>query len=107
MATRKKAKSKSRASKSKAPAKKTASKALKSAVKKTGKSAVKNSAKKAVQRTARKPGAKATNGNGRLRPSSMPWGQAGRALDGVRILDFTHVQSGRPARNCWPSWAPT
>ena len=27
-------------------------------------------------------------------PSSMPWGQAGRALDGVRILDFTHVQSG-------------
>jgi formyl-CoA transferase len=94
MATRKKAKSKSRASKSKAPAKKTASKALKSAVKKTGKSAVKNSAKKAVQRTARKPGAKATNGNGRLRPSSMPWGQAGRALDGVRILDFTHVQSG-------------
>ena len=25
---------------------------------------------------------------------TKPWGQAGRALDGVRILDFTHVQSG-------------
>src|SRR5512145_1222471 len=24
----------------------------------------------------------------------MPFGQAGKALDGVRILDFTHVQSG-------------
>ena len=28
------------------------------------------------------------------RPSSKPQGEAGRALDGVRILDFTHVQSG-------------
>jgi formyl-CoA transferase len=27
-------------------------------------------------------------------PSTKPWGQDGRALDGVRILDFTHVQSG-------------
>ena len=27
-------------------------------------------------------------------PSKKPWGQAGKALDGVRILDFTHVQSG-------------
>jgi formyl-CoA transferase len=27
-------------------------------------------------------------------PSRLPWGQAGKALDGVRILDFTHVQSG-------------
>jgi formyl-CoA transferase len=27
-------------------------------------------------------------------PSSEAWGQAGKALDGVRILDFTHVQSG-------------
>ncbi|MBV8193574.1 MAG: formyl-CoA transferase [Alphaproteobacteria bacterium] len=26
--------------------------------------------------------------------SSKPWGQDGKALDGVRILDFTHVQSG-------------
>jgi formyl-CoA transferase len=27
-------------------------------------------------------------------PSSKPWGADGKALDGVRILDFTHVQSG-------------
>ena len=27
-------------------------------------------------------------------PSSAPWGGAGKALDGVKILDFTHVQSG-------------
>ena len=26
--------------------------------------------------------------------SAKPYGQAGKALDGVRILDFTHVQSG-------------
>jgi formyl-CoA transferase len=37
---------------------------------------------------------KSANGNGLPRPSSKAWGQAGRALDGVRILDFTHVQSG-------------
>ena len=28
------------------------------------------------------------------RASSKPWGQDGKALTGVRILDFTHVQSG-------------
>jgi formyl-CoA transferase len=28
------------------------------------------------------------------RATSKPFGRAGRALDGVRILDFTHVQSG-------------
>src|SRR5258708_15953701 len=27
-------------------------------------------------------------------PSKKPFGQAGKALDGVRVLDFTHVQSG-------------
>jgi len=27
-------------------------------------------------------------------PSRKPWGADGKALDGVRILDFTHVQSG-------------
>ena len=32
--------------------------------------------------------------NGLPKPSTKPWGQAGKALDGVRILDFTHVQSG-------------
>jgi formyl-CoA transferase len=34
------------------------------------------------------------NGNGLPRPSTKPYGQAGKALEGVRILDFTHVQSG-------------
>ncbi|MDE2475833.1 MAG: formyl-CoA transferase [Alphaproteobacteria bacterium] len=33
-------------------------------------------------------------GNDIVPPSQAPWGQAGKALDGVRILDFTHVQSG-------------
>jgi formyl-CoA transferase len=69
MATKKKAKAKSRA-------------------------AVKKSAKKVVKLAARKPAAKSANGNGHPRPSSKPWGQAGRALEGVKILDFTHVQSG-------------
>jgi formyl-CoA transferase len=27
-------------------------------------------------------------------PSTEPWGAVGKALDGVRILDFTHVQAG-------------
>src|SRR4029077_15973761 len=27
-------------------------------------------------------------------PSTKPWGQVGKALDGVKVLDFTHVQSG-------------
>src|SRR5215213_5788338 len=34
------------------------------------------------------------NGDGLPEPTAAPWGQAGRALDGVHILDFTHVQSG-------------
>ncbi len=33
-------------------------------------------------------------GNGLPSPSTAAWGKAGKALDGVRILDFTHVQSG-------------
>jgi len=52
------------------------------------------SARKIVTLTAKKPSRKAAARNGHPRPSSRPWGQAGRALDGVRILDFTHVQSG-------------
>jgi crotonobetainyl-CoA:carnitine CoA-transferase CaiB-like acyl-CoA transferase len=28
-----------------------------------------------------------------------------KALDGLRILDFTHVQSG-PVRSYWHGWAP-
>src|SRR5918911_1305486 len=36
----------------------------------------------------------AANGNGLPRPSPKPWGQAGKAREGVRVLEFTHVQSG-------------
>jgi len=60
----------------------------------TKKSAVKKSAKKVVQFQAKKPAAKSANGSGLPRPNTKPWGQAGLALQGVKILDFTHVQSG-------------
>jgi len=68
----------------------------KSTVKKSAvkKSAAKKSAGKVVKLKAKKPAAKAANGNGLPRPSAKPFGQAGRALQGVKILDFTHVQSG-------------
>jgi formyl-CoA transferase len=64
--------------------------------------AVKKPTKKVVKIAARKT-AKSGNGlqkktgasgNGLPRPSTKPWGHAGKALEGVRILDFTHVQSG-------------
>jgi formyl-CoA transferase len=58
------------------------------------KAAVKKSAGKVVKLKAKKPAAKAAASNGQPRPSAKPWGQAGRALDGVKVLDFTHVQSG-------------
>ncbi len=59
-------------------------------------------ARSKVKAAARKPAklsaAKKANGNGKSgnlpRPSSKSYGQAGKALEGVRILDFTHVQSG-------------
>ncbi len=57
------------------------------------KAAAKKSARKVLKLHAKKPAAKPT-GNGLPRPSTKPWGQAGRALEGVKILDFTHVQSG-------------
>ena len=58
----------------------------------------KGRAQRAAKRPAVKKAAKQTaakkNGNGLPRPSSRPYGKAGKALDGVRVLDFTHVQSG-------------
>ena len=56
----------------------------------------KAAAKNAVTRkaSAKNRDAKAANGNGLPRPSSRPWGEAGLALKGIKILDFTHVQSG-------------
>src|SRR4051794_24237220 len=65
------------------------------------KSAKNKSAKKATRKpaakvVAKKPAAKksAAPANGLPKPSTKPFGHAGRALEGVRILDFTHVQSG-------------
>jgi formyl-CoA transferase len=50
--------------------------------------------KKVVTLKSRKPAANVKAANGLPKPSTRPYGQAGKALDGVRILDFTHVQSG-------------
>ncbi len=58
------------------------------------KAAAKKSPKKVVRLGVKKSNGKPHAGNGLPRPSSKPWGQAGRALEGVRVLDFTHVQSG-------------
>jgi formyl-CoA transferase len=59
-----------------------------------GKPKSKAAAKKVVKLKAKKPATKKAVANGLPKPSTKPWGQAGKALDGVRILDFTHVQSG-------------
>src|SRR5579871_6516948 len=78
MATRKKQKKQAK-SKTRAMAKKSARKVVKLA-----------SARKPAKAAA----AKKTNGNGLPKASTKPWGQDGKALTGVKILDFTHVQSG-------------
>ena len=64
--------------------------------KRKSKAKSKTAAKKVVKLKSKKPAksAKAAASNGLPRPSTRPWGAAGKALDGVRILDFTHVQSG-------------
>ena len=49
---------------------------------------------KLVKKPALKVVAKKSNGNGAPKISKKAWGQDGKALDGVKILDFTHVQSG-------------
>jgi formyl-CoA transferase len=54
----------------------------------------KPASKKVVKLKSKKPAARAAASNGLPKPSSKPYGQAGKALDGVKILDFTHVQSG-------------
>src|SRR5437763_10701108 len=54
--------------------------------------ASRTAAKKVVKLKSKRPAA--STGAGLPKPSSKPWGQAGKALEGVRILDFTHVQSG-------------
>src|SRR6201991_390972 len=51
---------------------------------------------RAVGKRAAKGAARAAKAVGSAvpKPSSKPFGEAGKALDGVRVLDFTHVQSG-------------
>src|SRR5437879_2453935 len=66
----------------------------KKAKKSKAKAKSKAAAKKVVKLRSKKPAAKKAVSNGLPRPSAKPWGQAGKALDGVRVLDFTHVQSG-------------
>src|SRR5215468_7853875 len=61
---------------------------------KSGAARAKSMARTASKKKVVKLVKKLANGNGLPRPSTKPWGEAGKALDGVRILDFTHVQSG-------------
>jgi formyl-CoA transferase len=75
-------------------AKKLKSKAKKASGRKPA-SKVKASAKKVVRAVkSAKPKNGKSAGAALPPPSKKPFGQAGKALDGVRILDFTHVQSG-------------
>jgi formyl-CoA transferase len=66
----------------------------KKATKAKSRAAAKAASKKVVKLKAKKPAARAAASNGLSRPTSKPFGQAGKALDGIKILDFTHVQSG-------------
>jgi formyl-CoA transferase len=63
---------------------------------KKAKAASKKSARKVVKLAAARKAKSKSNGkqSGLPRASSKPYGQDGKALTGVRILDFTHVQSG-------------
>ncbi len=88
MATPRKAKKRKIAAKA-AQAKTTRKAARRPAAKKVV--ALRSRAKTAKKRVN---GARKTARNGLPNPSTLAWGQAGKALDGVRILDFTHVQSG-------------
>jgi formyl-CoA transferase len=51
---------------------------------------LKAASKKVVKLKSKKPATKSSQ----PAPSKKPFGQAGKALDGVKVLDFTHVQSG-------------
>ena len=54
--------------------------------------------KKAVRKVVKLASVKKSNGNrksGHLpKASTKPYGQDGKALSGIKILDFTHVESG-------------
>src|SRR5205085_3322391 len=70
---------------------KTRKSTIKAAPKKSAKKVAKSAPKRALKLAPKKP---AASGNALPRPSTKPWGQVGKALDGVKILDFTHVQAG-------------
>jgi formyl-CoA transferase len=70
----------------KAPAKAKAKAKVKAKAKAAPKPATKAAKKPALKVVARKTAAP--------KVSKKPWGMDGKALDGVKILDFTHVQSG-------------
>jgi formyl-CoA transferase len=74
------AKAKTRKPQAKAKAKAAAKKVAKRAAKPAAKAKPKTKAKAAA--------------NGLPRPSTKPYGAAGKALDDIKVLDFTHVQSG-------------
>jgi formyl-CoA transferase len=78
----------------KAAPKKAASK--KAASKKTTRKSAARPQARVVKAAAKKPAKKVAKRNGLSlpKPSAKPFGADGKALDGVRILDFTHVQSG-------------
>jgi formyl-CoA transferase len=71
-----------------------AKKQKKKPARKVARKAAARPAKKVVKLAAAKKSVTKKIANGLPRPSTKPFGQAGKALDGVRILDFTHVQSG-------------
>jgi formyl-CoA transferase len=73
----------------KAPARKTLAKKAPAR-----KAAPKKAAAKRANSAAKSSGAAKSNRSRLPAPSRAAWGAAGKALDGVRILDFTHVQSG-------------
>src|SRR5262245_37238261 len=66
----------------------------KRAKKPRAKVAVKKPAKKVTKLKTKASTAKVAAPNGLPKPSTKPYGQAGKALEGVRILDFSHVQAG-------------
>jgi len=84
------AKSRVGSKKVKARSKAAPKKAAKKAAGKVAKKVAKRVSKLAVRAKAKRVAA----GNGLPRPSGKPYGAAGRALDGIKVLDFTHVQSG-------------
>src|SRR5262245_61703659 len=68
--------------------------AKKAKVKAKSKAASKKAAKVKSKKPAARGKAEGASANELPKPSTKPFGQAGKALDGVKILDFTHVQSG-------------